>query len=72
MKLRFSQLPVYLVYFGGTMINNKEIIPFHIGIIMDGNGRWAKEIYLEAMVTKKGWILLLRSLERLQIKVLKF
>lgn len=43
MKLRFSQLPVYLVYFGGTMINNKEIIPFHIGIIMDGNGRWAKK-----------------------------
>lgn len=25
------------------MINNKEIIPFHIGIILDGNGRWAKK-----------------------------
>lgn len=26
----------------GSLINNSAAVPVHVGIIMDGNGRWAK------------------------------
>jgi len=40
------------------MAIDKKSLPVHIGIIMDGNGRWAKrQNYLEQMVTRLAWIL---------------
>lgn len=41
------------------VIETPAVVPAHIGVIMDGNGRWAKKngCNHEFLVIKLGWML---------------
>ena len=41
---------------------NKKILPSHVAIIMDGNGRWAKKRFLPRLVGHKAGVKSLKKI----------
>lgn len=51
------------------LLNNKNLLPKHIAIIMDGNGRWAKQHKIKIALGHRNGVLSLRKIIRFSEKI---